>query len=381
MTESVNPSASGLIDTEALEALRQRIGDDIDAGMVPAAQFALAVDGEVIAEEAFGEATADTRFCIFSATKPIVAAAIWRLIAAGDLDPAKTVATWFPEFAQTGKEAVTLEQVMLHTAGFPLAPMGPKTWHDRDARRERMATWRLSSEPGSRYVYHASAAHWVLAELLEIITGKDYRDAVHDLVTGPLGLPRIVGIPSEDQDDIAPVTLVGEVATEDELEATFGVRSLPATEVTDEAVTRFNEADTRAVGVPGGGGFARAVDLARFYQALLHNHGELWPQDLLHDVTSVVRNQLPDPTGVPASRTLGLLVAGEDGKANVRGFGRTVSPRAFGHNGAGGQIAWADPSTGLSFAFVNNGYDRHQIRGPRRTTSIASRAGVCLSAG
>jgi CubicO group peptidase (beta-lactamase class C family) len=79
----------------------------------------------------------------------------------------------------------------------------------------------------------------------------------------------------------------------------------------------------------------------------------------------------------PASRSLGLLVAGDDGMANVRGLGRTVSPRAFGHNGAGGQLAWADPATGLSLGYVTNGYDRHEVRQPRRGTAISSLAAVC----
>ena len=57
-------------------------------------------------------------------------------------------------------------------------------------------------------------------------------------------------------------------------------------------------------------------------------------------------------------------------------MGRTVSPGTFGHNGAGGQICWADPATGLSFAFVTNGYDRHEVRQPKRTTAIASLAAV-----
>ena len=81
--------------------------------------------------------------------------------------------------------------------------MGPAHWSDRATRQERMASWRLNWEPGTRYEYHPTAAHWVLAELIETVTGTDYRDAVHDLVTAPLGLPRIVGLPLDDQDDIA----------------------------------------------------------------------------------------------------------------------------------------------------------------------------------
>ena len=364
------------LDRAAVDKLAARIERDVDEGLLPAAQFALALDGEVVEERVFGDAGPDTRFCLFSATKPFVASTVWRLIAAGDLDPSLPVTTWFPAFGANGKDAITLEQVMLHTSGFPSAPMGPAHWSDRATRQERMAGWRLNWAPGTRYEYHPTAAHWVLAELIETVTGADYRDAVDTLVTGPLGLPRIVGVPLDDQDDIAPLRLVGEPATSEELMAAFGVPALPATEVTDDAVSRFNDPDVRAVGVPGGGGFARARDVARFYQALLHGNPDVWPDVLLQDVTTNVRNRLPDPTGTPANRTLGLLVAGDDGYAHVRGFGRTVSPATFGHNGAGGQIAWADPATGLSFAFVTNGYDRHEVRQPRRTTSLGSLAAV-----
>jgi CubicO group peptidase (beta-lactamase class C family) len=368
------------LDRAAVDKLAARIERDVDEGLLPAAQFALALDGEIVEERVFGDAGPDTRFCLFSATKPFVAATVWRLIAAGDLDPRLPVTTWFPAFGANGKEAITLEQVMLHTSGFPSAPMGPAHWSSRSTRQERMAAWRLNWEPGTRYEYHPTAAHWVLAELVETVTGRDHRDAVHALVTGPLGLPRIVGVPLDDQDDIASLRLVGEPATAEELMAAFGVPALPATEVTDEAVSRFNEPEVRAVGVPGGGGFARARDVARFYQALLHGDPDVWPADLLQDVTTNVRNRLPDPAGTPANRTLGLLVAGDDGYANVRGFGRTASPATFGHNGAGGQIAWADPATGLSFAFVTNGYDRHEVRQPRRTTSLGSLAAVTAPA-
>jgi CubicO group peptidase (beta-lactamase class C family) len=122
----------------------------------------------------------------------------------------------------------------------------------------------------------------------------------------------------------------------------------------------------------------RAADLALFYQALLHDPARIWDPALLADVTSRVRNDLPDRwTGVPARRTLGLVLAGDDGRSNLRGFGRTVSPRAFGHNGARGQIAWADPESGLSFAYVTNGLDQHVLREGRRGVALSSLAAVC----
>jgi CubicO group peptidase (beta-lactamase class C family) len=151
--------------------------------------------------------------------------------------------------------------------------------------------------------------------------------------------------------------------------------------VTTTALVGFNDPAIQRVGIPGGGGVMRAADLALYYQAILHNPGEMWRPDVLADVTTNVRNHFPDRvTGLPANRTLGLIQAGSDGRSNLRGMGRTVSPSAVGHNGAAGQIAWADPATGLSLGYCTNGLDQHYIREHRRTTAIASLAGVCATA-
>ena len=165
-----------------------------------------------------------------------------------------------------------------------------------------------------------------------------------------------------------------------ELEAVFGVRELDLGEVTTEALLGFNDPAIRRVGMPGGGGVMRASDLALFYQAVLHNPGEMWKPDVLDDARTNVRNRLPDRmTGIPANRTLGLLQAGDDGFSHVRGMGRTVSPGTVGHNGAKGQIAWGDPASGLSLGYCTNGLDEHAVREPRRTTAIASLAAACVA--
>src|SRR5439155_815268 len=80
-----------------------------------------------------------------------------------------------------------------------------------------------------------------------------------------------------------------------------------------------------------------------------------------------------------ANRTRGMVVAGDDGKSAFRGFGRTVSGRTFGHMGAGGQVAWADPETGLSFCYLTNGVDADLLRSGRRGTSLSSKAGICVA--
>ena len=150
--------------------------------------------------------------------------------------------------------------------------------------------------------------------------------------------------------------------------------------MTAEALLEFNRTDVREVGVPGGGGVSDAADLCSYYQALLHDPDGLWDPTWLTDGTGNVRNTFRNPmTGEPANRTLGLVVAGDDGLSFMRGMGRTVSPRAFGHNGAAGQIAWADPDSGLSFVYLTNGLDQDFLRESRRVTGIASRAGLLTS--
>lgn len=372
------------VDPDRLDDLFRRARRDVEEGVLPSCQFAVARDGELVVSRTFGDADDVTAYIIFSCTKALVAATAWLLIGEGRLDPSAKVADVVPEFATNGKDVVTVEQVMLHTCGFPYAPMPPSTWNDRAQRLARFSQWRLNWEPGSAFEYHPTSAHWVLAELIERLAGDDFRTVVRRRVTEPLGLPGFrLGVEPQHQDGIAVLSEVGEPPAPDELEAALGVRSLPVTEATGAALRQFNDPDARRAGVPGGGGVARAADVALFYQALLSNPGGLWDADVLADTTSNVRNHFIDPfVGVPANRTLGLVVAGDDGNSHLRmNFGRTVSPRAFGHAGAGGQIAWADPATGLSFCYVTNGLDANVLREGRRGAALSSRAGALVSEG
>jgi len=369
------------IDPDALAALFARVQRDVDSGLTPSCQIALARDGQVAVSRTFGAAADESRYVIFSATKPVVAGAIWILMGEGLLDVTLPVAALVPEFGTNGKDVITIEQVLLHTSGFPRAPFSALDWDDRERRLARFASWRCNWEPGTRFEYHPTTAHWVLAEIIERCTGGDFRTFIRDQILAPLALDTLqVGVPRAEQGDVNALVLTGEPATPDELEAAIGIRALPVTEVTPEALMTFNQPEVLAVGVPGGGGVSTATDLALYYQALLHDPVGIWKPEVLDDVTTHVRNHLPDYMGTPANRSLGLVIAGDDGRTAARGMGHTVSPGAFGHNGAGGQIAWADPATGLSFAYLTNGYDRHELRQWRRTAGIASRAAPCATA-
>jgi CubicO group peptidase (beta-lactamase class C family) len=370
--------ATQTLDREAMDALVARARREIDDGLLPSCQLAIGFRGEIVLDVALGAATPDTRYVIFSCTKALVASAIWLLIGDDRLDPSARVAEIIPEFATNGKDVVTVEQLLVHTSGFPRAPLGPPDWYTREARLERFGRWRLNFPPGTKFEYHPTSAHWVLAEVLERISGTDYRVFIRRRILEPLGLTRLaLGVPENQQGDIAPLSGCGEPATPDELEAAVGVRELPLTEVTEPVLLGFNRPENVALGVPGGGAVSTAADFALFYQALLDDPGNVWARDVRLDGISEIRNRFPDERGVRANRTLGLVVAGDDGQSAARGMGYTVSPATFGHNGAGGQVAWADPATGLSFVYFTNGLDRNVLREWRRTSGLASRAARC----
>jgi CubicO group peptidase (beta-lactamase class C family) len=375
-----SPESLG-IDPARLEKLFERAEREVREGVLPSCQLAVARHGQLAAQRSFGAADDASLYVIFSCSKAITSAAAWLLLEEGKLGLDERVADVLPEFATNGKDAVRVEQLFTHTAGFPQAPSGPRDWASREAMRARFARWRLNWEPGSRFEYHPSSSMWVIAALVEERSGLPFAEFVRTRVAEPLGLPDLLmGAPRERHARIAELAYTGTALTPEEFRAR-GWPVPPETEVTEEAVLRFNTPEVREVGVPGGGAVTGAAELALFYQALLAagEAGSPWRAETVEDARRVRTGDLLDPMfGKRANRGLGLTVAGDEDRV-YRGFGRTNSAGAFGHNGAGGQIAWADPATGLSFAYLTNGFDRDVIRQGRRGVALSSLAASVLA--
>jgi CubicO group peptidase (beta-lactamase class C family) len=349
-----------------LDDLRANIDAAVAGGLLPACQFAIGLDNEIVAFESFGTAATTDRFCIFSATKPMVSLTVALLIDEGALALDDTIGQHVPELAQAGLGDITIEQLMLHTGGFPNAPMPGADGGDRVLRRAAFTTWRSEWEPGTRFEYHSESAHWVLADLIDRVTGRDFREVVYERITAPLGLRRALGLAIDDTDNICDLVSV-------------------TPETDEDPILRFNTAAVRASGNPAGGAFMTAADLASVYQALLHNRAPgagaessdtpIWPAHVLTDLTTNIRCTLPDPMmGVGANRTLGLVLAGDDGLHEMRYalFGHHCSPGSFGHAGMHGQVAWADPASGISFAFLTNAVDADMMRSGMRSNALAT---------
>jgi CubicO group peptidase (beta-lactamase class C family) len=336
-----------------------------------AAQVAVARAGRVAGFAAFGSARfggelraadRDSLFALFSVTKAFVSSAAWMLLEQGQLALGDRVADHIPEFGRNGKDAITVEQLLTHTAGFPSAMMPSRDWLSEERRLANLGDWKLEWEPGSRFTYHGSATMWVLAQLITQRTGQDYRDFIRTRIFEPLGLCDLfIGVPEEHHARIAEVVPVGEPLSEDQQ----AVSPVDAPTLSEEMVTYINGKEPRSIGSPGGGGIGSAADVALFYQGVLASLAGaegLWEAATVADACTPRNPEFIDPmTKAPALRGLGLVIAGNEGRI-WRGFSPDNSARSIGHMGAGGQVAWADPVSGISFAFATNGAEQSPLR-------------------
>ncbi len=379
MIAVTDPSQLGL-DPMKLDTLLQATQQQCALGHLNSCQIALARQGRLGLFATLGAAQPGSRYAIYSVTKPLVASAFWLLMAEMEIDEQWPVVDFIPEFGANGKEDVTVEQLLTHTAGFPNALLGPPQWYSRSERLACMAQWQLEWAPGSRCQYHPTSSYWVLAEVIERLCGGDYREFISHRITRPLQLAGFrLGVPLALQEGVNTVRTVGSPASEEELIACFGTAATAPENAEHKMLHLMNDPNVRALGVPGGGAIATAAHVALFYQALLHNPADLWDAAILNDATTNIRATHPDPFGgYPANRSLGLIIQGEDGMGGRRGMGsRHTSGASFGHHGAGGQLAWADPVSGISFCFLTDSLDANAARVAQRGPLLSDLAGLC----
>jgi CubicO group peptidase (beta-lactamase class C family) len=330
--EVADPRVCG-VNAARLKILLDRVRADVDAGVLPSAQVALAKDGRVVAFETFGEATPATRYITQSAGRPLLGICFWKAMSDGLLDVDQTVASVLAPFGENGKEAVTFRHVLTHTGGFPMAPIRLAAMTDREQRLAAMARWRLDWEPGSRLEYHLTSAAWVIADAIEAVTGKPLKDYLRTEISEPLGLDLELGVPIEKQRaTLAPMVPIGRVP-EDWVPDPWGP-------------WYFRDPFALAAGEPSHTICSTAIDTVLLFQSLYH--ADFVRQDVLSlAVSKVVEMEM--------SGGYGSGLAGKGLFVNIEGPA-TASPLTWGHTGAPSSFTWHDPEVDLSVAFYNNGY-------------------------
>jgi len=345
--DTADPASLGL-DAQALDRLMEVVTRHVTEGRYPGAQLAIARHGTLALERTVGDARLDpgrvpagddTLWLLYSNTKVITACAVWMLAERGALRFGDTVASHVPGFEANGKGEITIIQLLTHQAGFPGADVPAEAWDDHELLRKTVCDFTLEWAPGSRVHYHGRAAHWTAAVLIEAIARTDYRTFIRDHVITPLGLrdELFVGLPDKQHDRAA-----------DMHEPADGRQVKRADE---------NNAPFRRAGTPGGGGYATARAMAAFYQMLvqggtLNGRRLLSPRMIAYVTRNFTGDRVDGYMGMPMHRGLGPHTRG--GTDNIRGLGALASPRTFGHGGVGSSYCWADPDSGVSFAYLTN---------------------------
>ncbi|MCI0548244.1 MAG: beta-lactamase family protein [Candidatus Rokubacteria bacterium] len=343
------PASLGL-DPQCLDRLGEIITRHLAEGRYPGAQIAVARAGKLALFRTFGDARLEpqrlparesTLWLLYSNTKVVTACAVWLLAERGALRFTDAVAEHLPGFEANGKGAITIIQLLTHQGGFPGADVPRAAWDDHDLLRASVCGFSLEWTPGTRVEYHGRAAHWVAAALIEALTKTDYRAFIREQVIEPLGLGEDlwVGLPDVEHARAADM--------HEPEPAGRGQRKR----------AEDSDAAFRRAGTPGGGGYGTARAMAAFYQMMAHG-GTLAGRRLLSRrmVEYVTRNFTADRVdlynGMPMHRGLGPHSRGMT--ETIRGLGSLASPRTFGHGGVGSSYCWADPDSGVSFAYLSS---------------------------
>ena len=300
----------------------------------------------------------DTMAMSFSTTKGVVATTVHRLVDRGLVDYDEPVATYWPEFAEGGKEAVTVRHLLSHSAGLhALRDLIPNAYEmlDWDLVCTQLARQSPRYEPGTRHGYHGITYGFLVGEVIRRVTGMPVHDVVETEIVKPLGLDGMsIGAPPDRRDRVAQLLVSFGDAERAERFAARAARlkwMRPAIEtfMVPESDRFYASTDILDGPIPAVNGCFTARSLARMYAALAGGgvlDGERFlTTETLRRATEIQRTGLDIVVGFPMKWRLGYHLA-----ATSKG----IIPNGFGHFGYGGSGAWADPDNDLAVAFVCN---------------------------
>lgn len=357
---------------EAVAAAFDEAFADASGDPAMGAALAVLVDGEPVVDLWGGDAGSadsalwqgDTASVIFSCTKGIMAILAARLVQEGRLDYSAPVAHYWPEFAAAGKAEVRVSDLLAHRAGLSAPRVDFAT---EDLLGWTRATGILAEQeplwaPGSGYAYHAITHGWLIGEVIRRVTGISPGAYASELLARPLRADLWIGMPRE---------VAGRVA---ELRVGPSLRRLvdqqaadrdPATiDWPDRAMTLggvlppelvgsgigFNDDRVRAAEIPGAGGIATARGLATVWSSTVATtNGVRVLDDGTIALGTAVQSEGEPIFPVPGPWPRWGMGFQLDSEAR-----RYLGAASFGHDGAGGQVAFADAEHRVGFAFITN---------------------------
>lgn len=323
----------------------------------------------------------DTMVNMFSTTKGVAALAVALAVSRGLFGYDDKVVDHWPEFAQAGKADVTVRQLLGHQAGLCVLRPAPTVREVADPATlsPMLAAQRPAWPPGTRHGYHAITLGWYESELIRRTdpARRSLGRFLADEITGPLALDLHIGLP-----DSVPRERVAHLHHWKRPESLLHLAALPAGVIAASLnpaglLTRagclprdvnpwggdYNREDVRAIEIPSANGIGTARAVAQLYAAAAIGSAAL-------GLTPAVTKEL---TAVPAAPSRGqrdkvlhvnvAYALGLSKPVPMLRFGS--SDKAFGTPGFGGSFGFADPDTGIGFAYLMNRLGFHLASDPR----------------
>jgi CubicO group peptidase (beta-lactamase class C family) len=322
----------------------------------------------------------DTLVNVFSTTKGVASLAVAVAASRGLISYDAKVADYWPEFAQGGKDAITVRQLLSHQAGLSAIkpPLTLQDLADSMSMSAKLAAQVPAWTPGTRHGYHVVTLGWYEAELIRRTDpmGRTLGRFFADEIATPLGLDFYIGLPTSVNRD-----RVAHVHAWSRAELLLHLNSMPPrfvlavlnpfslaarSSMLAKGITglgHFNREELRVVEIPGGNGTGTARSIAKLYGTAATGGSEI-------GLTPSTFGALKDPA-IPPTNGLRDKVLHVESLFSL-GFLKPIpictfgsSGNAFGTPGTGGSFGFADPDTGIGYGYVMNRLGFHLVSDPR----------------
>lgn len=326
----------------------------------------------------------ETKTVIFSCTKGLMSLALAQLFQAGKISYEDLVVKHWPEF-MAGKEKTTTAQLVSHQAGVPFFahPIQPDQVIDWDYMVSQIEQAAPVWDPGSAYAYHAITHGWLTGELIRRVTGMSPGQYLAKAIATPLQADTWLGLPADLEGKVAPSYAHADLAeffldlnAQNTDAGNFLIRSLTLGEAFPMNLVAtgqgFNSRAVHAAEIPGAGGISTAHGLSKIWSAAVHETDgvRLLSDETVQYVTKVQSEGKPFTDLEPPYGKFGM---GFQLDSAARGY---LTESSFGHDGAGGQCAFADPEHKVGFAFVTSEMRGGVIEDDRATRLIKDLASI-----
>ena len=320
----------------------------------------------------------DTLQLVFSTTKGVAAICLHLLAQRGDVDLDAPAAEYWPEFKAEGKENVPVRWLTCHRTGLPAfnkrIPLADAL--DWDKVTTHLAAETPIWEPGTTHGYHAVTYGWLVGEIIRRVTGKTPGKFFADELAGPLGIDFFIGLPESEEARTAKLVQMSTLTADgpspevletlpqemrDMIEAFTNPDSLTqrALNVCDP-IMDFNSREVHAAEIPAANGIGTARGLAKLYASTVGpgiDGTRVLSDATVADATTEQSNGPDKVLLVPTRFGSGFFLPSD--------FSPLYGERSFGHAGAGGSLALADPDAEIGFAYVMNKMQANLSADPR----------------